>query len=308
MASIIYTFLLYTKRGKALDKHVVTQGVRFDQPPQTTSLGIPAAVDKPATLPTGKAEPHSFPCPTNTAGLARMKGQKQKYSKWSQVVTIQSTPAQPTVPTFASVSAFPLSTPKSTSPSATTQSTYHPIASQMTYLITVPSLSDPYAVPQSNPLLTVPQSTRPLTVPQLTYSLIAPQSTYSLSAIQPRPVFAPQPSALMSNPQSACIVPAQQSTPAGPAQQSATPVGATSFAHLKMLTLNIDGQPYQANQARDTSIPSTAGPSDVPYNTHMYRKRKLEKEKERIFKRKYERKTVPTCRHCGQERTPPSHV
>ena len=51
-------------------KLVVIQGVRF--------VHLPAAVDKPAQLPTGRTELHSFPLPTNTAGLAGFKGQKKK--------------------------------------------------------------------------------------------------------------------------------------------------------------------------------------------------------------------------------------
>ena len=41
-----------------MDKLVVTQGERFVEPPKTTILGIPATIDKPTRLPTGKTEPH----------------------------------------------------------------------------------------------------------------------------------------------------------------------------------------------------------------------------------------------------------
>ena len=153
---------------------MVTQGVRFVQPSKTTSLGIPAAVDKPAQLPSGRTEPHIFPCPTNTAGLARLKGQKRKSSNRSQVVITESTPAQPTVSSNAPESAYPLTTPKSTSPLA---------AAQSTCSITVPQLTHPLAVSQ----LTCPH-----TAPQSTYPLISPQSTYSIATSQlPCPVIAP---------------------------------------------------------------------------------------------------------------------
>ena len=272
----------------------MTQGVRFVQPSKTTSLGIPAAVDKPAQLPSGRTEPHIFPCPTNTAGLARLKGQKRKSSNRSQVVTTESIPAQPTVSSNAPESAYPLTTPKSTSPLT---------AAQSTCSITVPQLTHPLAVSQ----LTCPH-----TAPQSTYPLISPQSTYSIAMSQPPcPVIAPLSSAVVSASQSTCLIPAQQSTPAGPAQQSATPVRTTPIAPLQTITVNIDGQSYQLTQASQAGamlVPSTVVPSDVPYTTQRYRKRKLEKEKEGIIKRKYERKKTPTCKQCGQERKPPAHV
>lgn len=281
---------------------MVMQGVRFVQPSQTTSLGIPAAVDKPAQLQTGRAEPHIFPCPTNTAGLARMKGQKRKSSHHSQVVT-ESTLAQPTVPANAPKSDYPITTCKASSPLAIPQSSYDLNAPHSTY---------PLAVPKSTATLAVPLLIHPLSAPQPTYSLIAPQSTYSLAGSQSScPVIASWSSAPVSTPQSTCPIPAQQSTPAGPAQQSAIPVKTTSIAPLQLLTVNIDGQSNQltrTSQAREMLVPGTAVPSDVPYTTQRYRKRKLEKEKEGIFKRKYERKKTPTCKKCGQERKPPSHM
>ncbi|KAH3712187.1 hypothetical protein DPMN_041979 [Dreissena polymorpha] len=48
--------------------------------------------------------------------------------------------------------------------------------------------------------------------------------------------------------------------------------------------------------------------SNIPYTTQRYRKRKLEMEKEGITKRKYDRKKVPVCKQCGQDRIPPDHV
>ena len=264
-----------------MDKLVVTQGVRFVQPPRTTSQGIPAAVDKPAQLPTGRTEPHSYPLPTNTAGSARFKGQKRKDSRRSQVVTTQSTQVQPTVSPHA-----PALTPQST---------------------------PPIVVPLSTHSITAPRSlsTQPLIVPQLTYPLIASQSTYSMTASQPCPFFAPQYSAIVMNPQSSCYIPAQQSTHAGPAQQSAMPVRTTPLAPLPLLTVNTDGQSNQLTQASQThqmSMPSSTVPSAVPYTTQWYRKRKLENEKQGIVKRKYDRQKTPTCKHCGQDRIPPSHV
>ena len=289
----------------------MTQGVRFVQPSQTTSLGIPAAVDKPAQLPTGRTEPHIFPCPTNTAGLARMKGQKRNSSHPSQVVT-QSTPGLPTVPANASESAHPLATPKSTSPLTAPQSSYNLTAPQVTYSLSVPQSANHLAVPMSSHSLAVPLSTIPLNVPQSTYPLFASQSTHSITASLPTcQVIAPQSSALVSTSESTCHIPAQQSTPAGPAQQSAIPVRTTPIAPLQMLTFNIDGHLYQlsqSSQAGETSVQSTAAPSNVPYTTQRYRKRKLEKEKEGIVKRKYDRKKTPTCKQCGQERNSPVHV
>lgn len=69
---------------------MLTQGVRFVQPPKTTSEGIPPPLEKPPQLTTGSAEPHAFTCPTNTAGTARMKGQKRKPAQRT-TVTSQST-------------------------------------------------------------------------------------------------------------------------------------------------------------------------------------------------------------------------
>ena len=178
-----------------MDKLVVTQGVRFVQPSKTTSQGIPAAVEKPAQLPTGRAKPHSFPLPTNTAGLARFKGQKRKDSHRSQVVTTQSTPAQPTVSPHAPDLTTPQSTPS----------------------LAAPLSKHPLDVPLSKHPLSAALPTQSLVVPQSTYPHIASQLTHSLNALQPHPFFAHQYSALVTHPQSSCYIPAQQSTPAGPA-------------------------------------------------------------------------------------------
>jgi len=243
----------HTKYGLKLDELVLKQGVRFETPPQTISRGIPAAVDKPAELPTGRTEPHVFPCPTNTAGSAKMKGQRKKSSKSSQVVTS----AQPT----ATVNA-----------------------------------------PESSSLVAAQSTSRP-SVCHSTCTITASQSSSSVAA--------PLSSATVSSCQNTFNLPAQQSTPAGPVQQPAVPFMATPTAPLQMMSVNIDGQLYQltqTSQAREMSVPSTAVPSNVPYTTQRYRKRKHEKEQEGIFKRKYDRKKTPTCKKCGQDRIPPTHI
>ena len=103
-------FFRHTKYGLKLDKHVLQQGMRFVSPMQTTSLCITAAVDKQAELQTGRTEPHDFPCPTNTAGSAKIKGQRKKSSHSSQVVTS----AQPTAsPESGSLNAAQLTSPPS---------------------------------------------------------------------------------------------------------------------------------------------------------------------------------------------------
>ena len=71
-------FYRHTRRGKMLDKLVVSQGIRFDRPPQTATESLPPAVDRPTQLPSGKTEqPHTFPCPTNTAGTAKIKERRR---------------------------------------------------------------------------------------------------------------------------------------------------------------------------------------------------------------------------------------
>ena len=57
------------------------------------------------------------------------------------------------------------------------------------------------------------------------------------------------------------------------------------------------------------SVPSTTVPSAVPYITQRYMNQKLEMGVE-IIKQKYRRnkKNTPTCKQCGQECKPPTHV
>ena len=232
-----------------MDKLVVTQGVRFVEPPKTTTLGIPAAIDKPKQLPTGKTEPHVFESPTNTAGLARFKGHKRK-----PVVTSQRTPAQATAPVVA------------------TEPAYH----------------------------TCRQSSNQLAASQPKYSLADSKSSHLVIASDS---IAPTPTS-----QSIFHMPPQQPTPAEPT----IPKQTTPVMPLQMFTVNIDGKSYQLTQSTsqvcEMSVPSTAVPSNVPYTTQRYRKRKLEKEQQGIVKRKYERKNQITCRYCGQERKPPNHM
>ena len=42
----LFTFVRNTKREKDMDKLVVMQGVRFDEPIKTTSEGVPVALEK----------------------------------------------------------------------------------------------------------------------------------------------------------------------------------------------------------------------------------------------------------------------
>lgn len=111
-----------------MDKLVVTQGVRFDQPSQTTSLRVPSAVEKPVKLLTGRTEPHTFICPTNTAGLANLHGRKRKRVSKQSTSTLAQITVASNAPqlTDSSTAAQPIRTVidlQTSTPVSTSQST-----------------------------------------------------------------------------------------------------------------------------------------------------------------------------------------
>ena len=142
-----------------MDKLVVTQGVRFDKPPETASQGIPAAATKPDKLSTGKLEAHGFQLPTNTAGLAKFKGQKRR-------TTTQRT-TQPTPSPAPPVSTKPLDDPIVTVPTTTVissrQSTQSTPAGPA-QLIILPSPAQPTIFPGPIQPVILPGPAQPTTV------------------------------------------------------------------------------------------------------------------------------------------------
>lgn len=79
----------YSKRAKAQDKLVLTQGIRFVQPPKTAPENLQSPIEKPAQLPTGKTSAHLFHCPPDTAGTAKLK--QRQHLKTTE--TVKSTPS-----------------------------------------------------------------------------------------------------------------------------------------------------------------------------------------------------------------------